>query len=126
MIVTLLIAVAPLPIGVQAVLVLLQTMIVSIDPAARSRLNTARIVCNFICGAIGSTLAAVLWEVGQWPAVMGGSAVVVAYALALRFIHRKRAYRTTRSRCPRRLPRKISATGHEFAGAFEETGNDDG
>lgn len=66
-------------------------MIVSIDPAARSRLNTAHIVCNFIGGAIGSTLAAVLWQVGQWPAVMGGSAVVVAFALTLWFIHRKRA-----------------------------------
>lgn len=90
-IVTVLIAVALLSVGVQTVLVLLQTMIVSIDPAARSRLNTAHIVCNFIGGAIGSTLAAVLWQVGQWPAVMGGSAVVVAFALTLWFIHRKRA-----------------------------------
>jgi predicted MFS family arabinose efflux permease len=89
-IVAVLIAVALLSVGVQTVLVLLQTMIVSIDPAARSRLNTVHIVCNFIGGAIGSTLAAVLWHIGRWPAVMGGSAAVVAFALALWFIQRRR------------------------------------
>lgn len=86
-----LIAVSLLSVGAQSGLVLLQTIMVSTDPTARSRLNTAFIVSNFIGGAIGSTLAAILWSVGQWTAVMSGLALVIAFALALWFVHRKRA-----------------------------------
>ena len=90
-IVAVLIAISLLSVGTQSVLVLLQTMMVSIDPAARSRLNTAHIVSNFIGGALGSTLAAVLWQVGQWTAVMACSALVVVFALTLWFFQRNRA-----------------------------------
>lgn len=90
-IVAILIAIALLSVGAQSVLVLLQTMMVSINPAARSRLNTAHIVSNFIGGAIGSTLAAVLWNSGQWNAIMVCSALVVIFALILWFFHRNRA-----------------------------------
>ena len=90
-IVAVLIAISLLSVGAQSVLVLLQTMMVSIDPAARSRLNTAHIVSNFIGGALGSTLAAVLWHVGQWTAIMSCSALVVVFALILWLFHRNRA-----------------------------------
>lgn len=86
-----LIAISLLSVGVQCVLVLLQTMMVSINPGARSRLNTAHIVSNFIGGAIGSTLAAVLWHAGQWPAIMSCSALVILFALTLWFFQRNRA-----------------------------------
>jgi predicted MFS family arabinose efflux permease len=89
-IVAVLIAVSLLSVGTQSVLVLLQTMMVSIDPAARSRLNTVHIVSNFIGGAIGSTLTALLWQVGQWTAVMACSALVIIFALTLWLCHRKR------------------------------------
>lgn len=69
-IVAVLMDVSLLSVGAQSVLVLLQTMMVSIDPAARSRFNTAHIVRNFIGDALGSTLAAALWQVGQWRAIM--------------------------------------------------------
>jgi predicted MFS family arabinose efflux permease len=90
-IVAVFIAVSLLSVGVQSGLVLLQTLIVTTDPAARSRLNTAFIVNNFIGGATGSTLAAMLWQVGRWTAVMSGSALIVAFALTIWFINRKRA-----------------------------------
>lgn len=90
-VVTMLVAVSMLSVGVQSLLVLLQTMMFSIDAAGRSRLNTALIVGNFIGGAAGSTLAAILWHVGQWPAVMSGLALVVAGALTIWVIERKRA-----------------------------------
>ncbi|MDR7161941.1 MFS transporter [Arthrobacter sp. BE255] len=90
-IVAVLTAISLLSVGTQSVLVLLQTMMVSIDPAARSRLNTAHIVSNFIGGALGSTLAAVLWHVGQWTAVMACSALVLVFALTLWLFQRKRA-----------------------------------
>lgn len=89
-IVAVLIAISLLSVGAQSVLVLLQTMMVSIDPAARSRLNTAHIVSNFIGGALGSTLAAALWQVGQWTAIMSCSALVVVFALTLWLFQRKR------------------------------------
>jgi predicted MFS family arabinose efflux permease len=90
-IVAIFIAISLLSVGAQSVLVLLQTMMVSINPAARSRLNTAHIVSNFIGGALGSTLAAMLWTVGQWPAIMTCSALVIVFALTLWFFQRNRA-----------------------------------
>ncbi|MCD4850619.1 MFS transporter [Arthrobacter sp. AK01] len=94
-IIAVLVAVALLSVGVQSVLVLLQTMMVSMDPAARSRLNTALIVGNFIGGALGSTLAAIVWQFGRWPAVMGGTALIVAFGLTVWFMHKKRSLSDT-------------------------------
>jgi predicted MFS family arabinose efflux permease len=90
-IIAVLIAGALFSIGLQSVQVLAQTIMLSIDPAARSRLNTALVVGNFVGGALGSTLAAVLWQLGGWPAIMGGSAVITGLALAVWFIHRNGA-----------------------------------
>jgi alkylhydroperoxidase/carboxymuconolactone decarboxylase family protein YurZ/predicted MFS family arabinose efflux permease len=90
-IIAVLIAGALFSIGLQSVQVLAQTMMLSIDPAARSRLNTALVVGNFVGGALGSTLAAVLWQLGGWRAIMGGSAVITGLALAVWFIHRNGA-----------------------------------
>ncbi|RAM37352.1 MFS transporter [Arthrobacter globiformis] len=101
-IVAVFIAVSMLSVGAQSVLVLLQTMMVSINPAARSRLNTAHIVSNFIGGAIGSTLAATLWHIGQWPAIMICSAVVLVFALMLWFFQRNRALAAKGSPSPTR------------------------
>jgi predicted MFS family arabinose efflux permease len=90
-IVAVFISISLLSVGAQSVLVLLQTMMVSINPAARSRLNTAHIVSNFIGGAIGSTMAAMLWHMGQWPAIMICSALVIVIALILWSFQRNRA-----------------------------------
>ncbi|MBT2596505.1 MFS transporter [Arthrobacter sp. ISL-72] len=90
-IIAVLTAVALLSIGIQSAQVLLQTKMLSIDPAARSRLNTALVVGNFIGGAVGSTLAGVFWQVGRWAAIMSGAAMIVALALAVWFVNRKGA-----------------------------------
>ena len=90
-IVAVLTAVALLSVGIQSAQVLLQTKMLSIDPAARSRLNTALVVGNFIGGAAGSALAGVLWQVGGWAAIMSGAALIVAVALAVWFVNRKGA-----------------------------------
>jgi len=97
------IAVALLSVGAQSVLVLLQTMMVSINPAARSRLNTAHIVSNFIGGAAGSTLAAVLWHVGQWQAIMACSALVIVFALTLWFFQRNHALAASQTSSAKRI-----------------------
>jgi predicted MFS family arabinose efflux permease len=90
-IVAVLTAVALISIGIQSAQVLLQTKMLSIDPAARSRLNTALVVGNFIGGAAGSALAGVLWQVGGWAAIMSGAALIVTVALAVWFVNRKGA-----------------------------------
>ncbi|MCW6512979.1 hypothetical protein [Lichenifustis flavocetrariae] len=62
-----LLAVLLLDVAIQAVNVLNQTRMLSIDPAARSRLNTAFVVANFIGGAIRSASAGFLWGQGMVP-----------------------------------------------------------
>jgi predicted MFS family arabinose efflux permease len=86
-----LVAVALLSVGIQSAQVLLQTRMLSIDPAARSRLNTAFVVGNFVGGALGSALAGVLWPFGGWVALMVAAASLVGFALTVWSVHRRRA-----------------------------------
>lgn len=90
-IVAVLISVALFSIGLQSVQVLTQTRMLSIDPSARSRLNTVIIVGSFIGGAVGSALAGVLWPLGGWPLLMVAAATVIGFALTLWLVHRTRA-----------------------------------
>jgi predicted MFS family arabinose efflux permease len=86
-----LVGVALLSVGIQSAQVLLQTRMLSIDPEARSRLNTAFVVGNFVGGAIGSALAGALWPIGGWTALMIAAAVLVGVALTVWAVHRQRA-----------------------------------
>jgi predicted MFS family arabinose efflux permease len=86
-----LVAVALLSVGIQSAQVLLQTRMLSIDPGARSRLNTAFVVGNFVGGALGSALAGALWPVGGWTALMVAAACLVGVALTVWGVHRRRA-----------------------------------
>jgi predicted MFS family arabinose efflux permease len=72
-----------LDIAIQATNVLNQTRLFSLDPQARSRLNTAFVTGNFIGGAIGSALASILWATGGWTAVMTGGVTLLAVALVV-------------------------------------------
>lgn len=90
-IVVVLVAVVLLDVGVQAANVLNQTRLFAIDPAARSRLNTAFVTGNFVGGAIGSASASVLWGLGGWTAVTVGGAVLFGFALTVWAVHRRRA-----------------------------------
>ena len=89
-IVVVLVAVVLLDVGVQAANVLNQTRLFAIDPAARSRLNTAFVTGNFVGGAVGSAVASVLWNVGGWTAVTIGGAVLLGFALTVWAVHRSR------------------------------------
>ena len=82
-IVVLLIAILAFDIAAQASLILNQTRLLSINPAIRSRLNTAFVTGNFIGGALGSALAGVLWQAGGWTAVLLGGAAALAVALGV-------------------------------------------
>lgn len=78
-------------IGVQSVMVLTQTRMLAIDPSARSRLNTVFVVGNFLGGSVGSTLAVALWDLGGWPLVMVAAAAILAFALAVWTLQRRRS-----------------------------------
>jgi predicted MFS family arabinose efflux permease len=56
--------------GIQAVHIQNQHLIFSIDPAARSRLNTGYMVSYFVGGAIGSATTGLAYGTGGWPAVV--------------------------------------------------------
>ena len=84
----LLIAVAIFSVGIQGAQVLLQTRMLSIDPATRSRLNTAFVVTNFVGGAIGSALASVLWDLGAWTALATAAATIIGIALVIWAVQR--------------------------------------
>ncbi|MFJ8768949.1 MFS transporter [Streptomyces clavifer] len=88
-IVIVLVTVLLLNLAIQAVNVLNQTRLMSVDPQSRSRLNTAFVTGNFIGGTIGSALAAVLWQAGGWSLVMTGAAVLFALALILWAVARR-------------------------------------
>ena len=78
-----LVAVVLIDVAIQAVNVLNQTRLFAVDPDARSRLNTAFMTGNFVGGAVGSALAAALWQRGGWPAVTLGGAVLIGAALVV-------------------------------------------
>ncbi|GAA1650605.1 MFS transporter [Actinoplanes couchii] len=89
-IIALIIAVILLDVAVQATLVLGQTRLFALDPAARSRLNTAVVVANFLGGAIGSALAGPLWATGGWTAIMLAALALTLTALTVWTLTRAR------------------------------------
>lgn len=65
----LLLAVLLLDIAIQGHNITVQTRMFQVAPTARSRINTAFITTNFLCGAAGSGLASFLWAHGGWVAI---------------------------------------------------------
>lgn len=84
-------AIALFSVGLQGALVLAQTRMMAIDPAARSRMNTVYVVGNFIAGAIGSALAGLIWAWGGWTGLMAVGAAILVLGLALWAAQRTRA-----------------------------------
>ncbi|BCW72352.1 MFS transporter [Arthrobacter sp. NicSoilB8] len=80
-IIVLLVAIVLLDIAARAIATLSQVRVLAVDHDARSRLNTAYVVSNFIGGAAGSALAGALWQLGGWSAVMTGGAALTAITL---------------------------------------------
>lgn len=70
--------------GIQAALIAHQTIVYSIEPAARSRLNAVLFVGMFTGMALGSALGALMLAQWGWMAVVGLAAASAAGALAVR------------------------------------------
>lgn len=84
-----LLAVLLIDIAVQGINVLNQTRLISIRPAARSRLNTAFVACNFMGGAVGSMLAGLLWNQGGWLLICAVEAGLLLFSLVIWSCKRK-------------------------------------
>ena len=83
-----LLAASLIGIGLQIVSVLSQTRVLEVDPPSRSRLNTTFMVGNFIGGALGSTLAALVWSRGGWLAITAIEGALAIVALTIWFFGR--------------------------------------
>jgi predicted MFS family arabinose efflux permease len=94
--VLLIVAVLVLDVAIQGHNITVQTRMFQVDPSARSRLNTAFVTNNFLCGAIGSGLTSVLWSVGGWTAVTIGGAVLSGFALTVWIAGRRGALQLRR------------------------------
>ncbi len=87
----LIVGVTLLDLGLQAGHVSNQSLIFSLLPNARSRLNTVYGVTNFIGAALGSLIAALSWGMWQWNGVclLGLSLSVLAFIIYLKGRKRK-------------------------------------
>jgi predicted MFS family arabinose efflux permease len=72
-------------VGVQSVQVAAQARVISLVPAARSRLNTLYMVARFVGGAAGSALGGLAWTWAKWPAVMIFCLATTVLALGIHF-----------------------------------------
>jgi predicted MFS family arabinose efflux permease len=81
----LIVGVLLLDIGVQGLQVTNQSMIYRLAPEARSRINSAYMVCYFAGGAIGSALGASVYESHRWAGVclLGVAIGLIATAAAV-------------------------------------------
>jgi predicted MFS family arabinose efflux permease len=72
-----------LDVGVQSAHISNQTLIFSLRPEARSRLNTVYMTGYFTGGSIGSVVGGLAWMHFGWPGVCGVGGAFVALALVL-------------------------------------------
>ncbi|MBF9130543.1 MFS transporter [Plantactinospora sp. S1510] len=70
-------------VALQAQALLNRARLFAVSHVARSRLNTALGIGNFIGGALGSAAATVLWSVGGWTAVTTTGMGLCCFALAV-------------------------------------------
>jgi predicted MFS family arabinose efflux permease len=79
----LLVGVVVLDVGTQAQRILNQTRAFALSYEARSRINTAYVVGNFVGAALGSLAASLLWSAGGWTAITitGGGLSLLALLL---------------------------------------------
>jgi predicted MFS family arabinose efflux permease len=70
-------------IGIQATHISNQTLVFSLNPQARNRLNTVYMVIYFLGGATGTFLATQAWKQWQWPGVVAVGLVSATLSLVV-------------------------------------------
>lgn len=95
-IIALIVVVIVLDLATQTILVLGQTRLFALSGAARSRLNTAIVVSNFLGGAVGSVITGPLWAFGGWTAIMVAALAITLAGLIIWVTARRRLTDATR------------------------------
>ena len=90
----LIVGVLLMDLGIQSTSVATQSMVMSIDPSARSRLNTLFIVSRFAGGAAGSALGTWAWSHGRWGGVCATAIAALSVALVVQLIYSRRSSAT--------------------------------
>jgi len=85
--------VVALDLGAQGTHITNQSVIYGLRPGARSRINTAYMVCYFAGGAIGSALAALAWSDFGWSGVCALDALIGLAGVLLWVDERVRLHR---------------------------------
>lgn len=80
-IIGLVVGVILLDLGIQATHIANQTLIFTLRPEARNRLNTVYMVTYFLGGAAGTFLASQAWHLWQWPGVVFTGLILSVLAL---------------------------------------------
>ncbi|MEO7213952.1 MFS transporter [Mucilaginibacter sp.] len=80
--------------GVQATHISNQSIIFSLDPAARNRINTVYMVTYFIGGATGTFLATQVWGTYNWPGICAIGITLSAITIVIHLSTRKTMQRT--------------------------------
>ncbi|MDB5138243.1 MAG: putative arabinose efflux permease, family [Mucilaginibacter sp.] len=83
----LIIGVIVLDMGVQATHISNQSIIFSLDPKARNRINTIYMVAYFIGGAIGTLIATQLWKNYEWNGVCITGMAISIFTLIIHFLN---------------------------------------
>ncbi|SDY94609.1 Predicted arabinose efflux permease, MFS family [Asanoa ishikariensis] len=78
-----LVVVVALDAALQTLAILNQTRVFAVSHEARSRINTAYVVSNFVGAALGSAAATTLWTAGGWSAVTTTGVVLSCFALTV-------------------------------------------
>ena len=76
--------------GFQGGSILNQTLLFSLNPGSRSRINTAFVTNNFVFGAVGSLLASSLWPFGGWQSICTGATCALVISLLVWFFSRSK------------------------------------
>lgn len=86
---SLILGVLLMDVGVQTVQVAEQGKVLSLLPAASSRINTLYMVARFIGGAGGSLAGTTAWSWGKWPAVCMAALGLNALALVIHIVFKR-------------------------------------
>jgi predicted MFS family arabinose efflux permease len=73
-------------IGIQATHIANQTLVFSLNPQARNRLNTVYMGTYFLGGSLGTFLATQAWKLWQWPGVVGVGLTCSALSLLVHLL----------------------------------------
>ncbi|CCJ78960.1 MFS permease protein [Cronobacter muytjensii 530] len=76
--------------GLQSSLVAHQTLVYSLEPTARGRLNALLFTGVFVGMALGSLLGSKAWAFGGWPAVVALATLASGLALVIRLTQKTR------------------------------------